>query len=672
MDNSKNKLVIGIDLYNLSARPDGILRTGIQQVVFHLLKSQYLYRTRKNDDEVEIIPLPMLPGKPENSRFDNLTPSHDNPTEIVLEMTEGELNVPAEILWARQSTGRDRNWSQRDFYEVTAGLDWIVFTALSDFRFIVEQVKRRRPQVKVALLVHDLIPHIFPETASEGMRYWFEHCYLSSIYHYADLIFTNSRHTAIDCRRHLPGYIGPNLPIVSVPIFSESPSITRQDVALRQEFIRHSAEPGNYFVCLGTVEPRKNILGAIRGFIRFLELFPGQSEGLRLLLVGAHGWGETAAQMEEILAKYGKVILPLGYVDKLEMESLLHESCGLLLPTRYEGFGMPIQFALNFNLPVVTCINSSLPESTGFKSYFVRPDDADGIALAIRCILCRNRSERKGFDLDEVRRQLDLKWLTLFSDWMDTLKKQSRSSTVSSGKVSDRKTALKTPGRRLRFSLQIDLTPYIKKDFSYIRTFLTALCQLREELAGQVELIFLPVLPRDPFFIPMVDFLPSLSKREFESMEKKLGISSPILWGWDFAGMGYEVGLEQFGRITEGSDWFLMTSFWDIRRVYRPLQRFSSSVKISHFLDWPQDLLKGQQKIAQEETLRSIWQYGSFICCDSQANAEVITNSLMPPDVKLPLGVTGAGLWELKDPEGALKTWRRYITLHISREKVAL
>lgn len=64
-------------------------------------------------------------------------------------------------------------------------------------------------------------------------------------------------------------------------------------------------------------------------------------------------------------------------------------------PSRYEGFGIPIIEAIQSGLPVVACTGSCLEEAGGGDSIYVGPDDAEGMAAAVRRVL-KGSPEREG------------------------------------------------------------------------------------------------------------------------------------------------------------------------------------------------------------------------------------------------------------------------------------
>lgn len=138
-----------------------------------------------------------------------------------------------------------------------------------------------------------------------------------------------------------------------------------------------------YFIQLGTLEPRKNIERLIEAYDRVRER---RGKIPQLLLVGALGW-KSGGIVEAIRAATGNGdIVHAGYLRRDEAVLLLRGARACLYPSLYEGFGLPVLEAMAAGTPVMTSRVSALPEVIGETGLLVDPYDTESMASAI-CLL---------------------------------------------------------------------------------------------------------------------------------------------------------------------------------------------------------------------------------------------------------------------------------------------
>lgn len=140
-----------------------------------------------------------------------------------------------------------------------------------------------------------------------------------------------------------------------------------------------------FILYLGTIEPRKNIESIIEAF-NILKA-ENDFQNLDLVIAGEEGWRCKRVFKLARESKYHNRIKFIGYVKKNDKPYLYNLAEALLFPSFYEGFGLPILEAQACGTPVVTSINSSLPEITADSAFQVNPDNLTEIKNAIRQIL---------------------------------------------------------------------------------------------------------------------------------------------------------------------------------------------------------------------------------------------------------------------------------------------
>lgn len=137
---------------------------------------------------------------------------------------------------------------------------------------------------------------------------------------------------------------------------------------------------GDYFLHVGTLQPRKNLSRLVQAFAKL----PFQ---IKLVLVGKKGWlYDDLFQQVRRLGLDGRVLFP-GYVDDTDKATLLSGAVAYVFPSLYEGFGLPALEAQACDAPLICADTSSLPEVAGDAALFVDPTDVDGWTQAMTRLL---------------------------------------------------------------------------------------------------------------------------------------------------------------------------------------------------------------------------------------------------------------------------------------------
>ncbi len=630
----KASVKIGLDLHNLSTKSDSIVRTGIQQVVFNLLDAQYWQRKEMNEMQIEFVPLPLLP-KPQDtwSRFKDIRDTNVNSSRYVLTATSKELGIPLTELWNDPEMENAEPWSEEKFFSKVVSLDWLVITPLSEFRYVAEEAKRRNPKLRIAVLVYDMVPLIQSDLVADGMSQWYSTAYISGIRHFVDVLFAISRHTALDCMKELESILGVHVPIIATPLPPEIPSIVEEKPSLLKS---HDLVKQGYFICLGTIEPRKNLSLAVRGFLRFRELFPELRKKYKLVLVGAAGWSQEDEMLyKEIEDTKENFVFP-GYLPRAEVEQLIRHANALIMPSRYEGFGMPLSLASVLGTKVITCDNSSLPEAAGFDATYVPLDSPDTMALALgQHSSTQYSSKGNEISLHARNRVIRKEWQKVLERWVDTFVsfKQSSNSVQYNFHQIPKRLKICVDVHNLSIEPQQLRKTGIQE---VVFQLLKSLSLLRVELADVAEIIALPVLLSSKKYFVDFEATCTCSPKVLQQVEQEicqeLKISGKELWGFDLASMNYKITPMNFRRLVSDADWFFVTSQYDIRRCYKALKESAPNVKISYLVYdliptlFPELVVKGLETWFTYDYLRSLRNYASLAVTISTASALDLLN----------------------------------------------
>jgi glycosyltransferase involved in cell wall biosynthesis len=225
----------------------------------------------------------------------------------------------------------------------------------------------QRERAKFVCLVHDLIPITHPEFArpdspAAHIRR------MRTVAALADGIVVNSCATREALLAFLPGRLPEDR--VRIALLGTEPAVIPAAQA-----VQAGAKP--YFVCVGTIEPRKNHLLLLNVWTRLAEQLGDDAP--ELVLIGRRGWeNEQVIDMLERSVPLGRLVHEHGEMSDREMQSILAGARALLLPSFVEGFGMPVSEALAANVPVICADIAALREVGGAVPDYLDPIDGLG------------------------------------------------------------------------------------------------------------------------------------------------------------------------------------------------------------------------------------------------------------------------------------------------------
>jgi len=138
-----------------------------------------------------------------------------------------------------------------------------------------------------------------------------------------------------------------------------------------------SPHPRPYFLFVGSLDPRKNLLFLLKAFH---EAAP---EGIDLVVVGA---GHASFAVNAEIEKYRKFpnITFTGYVSDAQLRSFYAGAIALVNPSLYEGFGLPVAEALSMNTPVLASAIEAFEEVGGTDVVYFSPTKIDDLSNLIK------------------------------------------------------------------------------------------------------------------------------------------------------------------------------------------------------------------------------------------------------------------------------------------------
>lgn len=155
-----------------------------------------------------------------------------------------------------------------------------------------------------------------------------------------------------------------------------------------------------FLLCIGSIEPRKNIEGLLRAF-----QIVRQQHDVSLLISGGLAWKyEPILELRERLNLTDAVFT--GYLSELELRDLYNETELFVYPSTFEGFGFPPLEAMACGAPVAMSNVSSLPEVGGDAAAYFDPQYPEDMAAIIDALLSspERRAEMAAAGLVQARR----------------------------------------------------------------------------------------------------------------------------------------------------------------------------------------------------------------------------------------------------------------------------
>lgn len=248
-------------------------------------------------------------------------------------------------------------------------------------------------------ICYDATMWLYPDTTSLKNRLYFKPLTERAL-RKAQKIFTISESSKRDIS-HVFAFlanrivnIGAALPDGFTPVQEKEAHSANADLGIK--------EP--YLLSVGSLEPRKNILFALRALEPVLK-----EKNIRLVLVGRNAWGTDEISHEIMNLSLDRYVLRTGFVSKKQLQFLYSKAEIFIFPSLYEGFGFPIVEAFSCGCPVISSNTSSIPEVAGNAALLIDPHNGAQLRDAVLSLLA-NQSRREELRLRGYKQVMKFNW----------------------------------------------------------------------------------------------------------------------------------------------------------------------------------------------------------------------------------------------------------------------
>lgn len=232
------------------------------------------------------------------------------------------------------------------------------------------------PKCRLTVAIHDLAYEFFPDEFRKSDQYKLHRWSLEAINHSSHVIAV-SENTRQDILRV---YNVPEGKVITIPNGFTSAHITTPKQNTLIQGHDYGLTQYKYLLYVGTLQPRKNISTLMYAFAMFLK----EHSEYRLVIAGKKGWMYDEIFKLAHKLKIDQTVHFVGFVTEQEKAELYFKAFCFVLPSMYEGFGLPVLEAFSASCPVLCSKTSSLTEVGGDAALYFDPKQPNSLVDRLR------------------------------------------------------------------------------------------------------------------------------------------------------------------------------------------------------------------------------------------------------------------------------------------------
>ncbi len=251
------------------------------------------------------------------------------------------------------------------------------------------------------ITVHDLTFMHYPEYITADSRQFYNNQIQSAVT-LADHILSDSEST----KRDMIDMLAVPADKITVHMLGVDEKFKPLPKSITQPVLESLNLPSEYILVVGTLEPRKNLVGLVKAYRDLLTQYP---DAPPILFVGRAGW-HYEQLMEDIKSiDINDHLIFANNISDEQLVPIYNHAITLITPSFYEGFGLPALEAMACGtVPIVSNL-SSLPEITGNVGLLIDPHDLSTITDAIIKVLTDSQW-REEQSIAGIKRAKTFRW----------------------------------------------------------------------------------------------------------------------------------------------------------------------------------------------------------------------------------------------------------------------